>query len=148
MTTISTAIEIPASPDRVYAVITDIDRWHEWTPSISSVKRIDGNPFAVGTRVLIKQPKLPPALWTIDSIDPGKGFTWVSRAPGLRVTGIHTVEPAGTGSRAVLGLHYEGVLGALLARMTRGITERYIAFEAQGLKARSENPAFRHSTPG
>jgi len=29
--------------------------------------------------------------------------------------------------------------------MTKGITERYLGFEATGLKARSENPAFRRS---
>jgi hypothetical protein len=28
--------------------------------------------------------------------------------------------------------------------MTRGITERYLGFEAAGLKARSENPAYRY----
>jgi hypothetical protein len=32
--------------------------------------------------------------------------------------------------------------------MTKGITERYLAFEATGLKARSENSAFHHSGNG
>jgi hypothetical protein len=46
-----------------------------------------------------------------------------------------------------LSLRYEGLLGGLLARMTRGITNRYLAMEANGLKKRSENPYFRH-VPG
>jgi hypothetical protein len=43
-----------------------------------------------------------------------------------------------------LSLTLEGPFGGLLGWLTKGITERYIAFEAAGLKARSENPAFRH----
>jgi hypothetical protein len=35
------------------------------------------------------------------------------------------------------------LLGGLLARMTRGITNRYLRMEASGLKKRSENPYFR-----
>jgi hypothetical protein len=32
--------------------------------------------------------------------------------------------------------------------MTKDITERYLAFEAGGLKARSENPGYRHGEAG
>jgi hypothetical protein len=35
------------------------------------------------------------------------------------------------------------VFGGVFARLTKSITERYLAFEANGLKARSENPTFR-----
>jgi hypothetical protein len=36
----------------------------------------------------------------------------------------------------------------MFGRMTKGITERYLAFEASGLKARSENPGYRHGEAG
>jgi hypothetical protein len=32
--------------------------------------------------------------------------------------------------------------------MTKSITDRYLVFEANGLKARSENPAFHHDGRG
>jgi uncharacterized membrane protein len=140
----SISIDIAAPADRVWQVMSDIDRWHEWTPSITSVKRLDGSPFAVGTRVLIRQPKLPPAFWKVAVIEPGRSFTWVSANPGLRVSGRHSVEPTPTGSRATLAVELEGVFGGLFGRMTKAITERYIGFEANGLKARSENPSYRH----
>jgi hypothetical protein len=66
----------------------------------------------------------------------------VNTAPGLRVTAHHRVDPADGGSRATLSLEYQGILGGLLARLTKDITGRYLAFEASGLKARSEDPAF------
>ena len=48
------------------------------------------------------------------------------------------------GSRATLSLELQGIFGGVFGRMTKDITERYLAFEARGLKARSENPGFRH----
>jgi hypothetical protein len=69
-------------------------------------------------------------MWTISTITAGRRFEWVNKAPGLKVTGHHSVEPTPSGSRATLALNYEGIFGSLLARLTRRITLRYIAMEA------------------
>ena len=143
--TFSVSTDIVSPAERVWHVMSDIDRWHEWTPSITSVKRLGDKPFAVGTRALIRQPKFPPAIWKITSIEPGRSFTWVSVAPGLRVTGHHQVEPASDGSRATLSLNLEGMFGDVFGRMTRDITDRYLAMEARGLKARSLDPGYHHT---
>lgn len=135
----SISIDINANADRVYAVMADIERWHEWTPSVTSIKRLDAGPFVVGSRAVIRQPKFPPALWTVSAIDGKRSFSWVSRAPGITVTARHAIDTVGRVSRATLSLRYEGLLGGLLARMTRRITNRYLALEANGLKERSEN---------
>jgi hypothetical protein len=140
----SIATDIAAPTDRVWHVMIDIDRWHEWTPSVSSIKRLGGVPFALGTRVVIRQPKFPPAFWKVTAIERGKSFTWVSSNPGLRVVGRHSVQPAAGGSRATLTLDLHGIFGGIFGSLTKDITERYIAFEADGLKARSENPSFHH----
>ena len=142
----SITADIDAPPSRVWQVMSDIDRWHEWSPSINSVQRIRGAPFAVGGRALVRQPKFPPALWKITQIEPGKSFTWVSTAPGIRVIARHAVESMPSGSRATLSLDFEGMLGGLFGRMTKDINQRYITFEVNGLKARSEDPAFRKTT--
>ena len=140
----SITTEIAAPAERVWQVMSDVDRWHEWTPSIISIRRLAGAPLAVGTRAVVRQPRFPPALWKVTALEPGRSFTWASVAPGLHVVGHHAVEPAPGGSRATLSLELRGVLGGVFGRLTRAITERYIAYEAAGLKARSENPAFRH----
>jgi len=138
----SISIDIDAPADRVYEVMADTDRWHEWTPSVTSIKRLDSGPFVVGSRAVIRQPKFPPALWTVTAIDGRRSFTWSNRAPGIKVIAHHSIDGNGDRSKATLSLRYEGILGGLLARVTRGITNRYLAMEAKGLKARSENPFF------
>ena len=140
----SITTDIAAPAEHVWQVMSDTDRWHEWTPSVTSVKRLGGGPFAVGSRVVIRQPRFPPALWKLSAIEPGRSFTWISVAPGLRVVAHHGVEPTAAGSRATLSLDLQGIFGGVFGRMTRNITERYLALEAKGLKARSENPEFRH----
>jgi hypothetical protein len=132
------SIDIAASPDVVWAVMSDVERWHEWTPSVRSIRLLDRGPLRIGTRAMIRQPKFPPALWQVSALEAGRSFTWKTGAPGMRVFGQHSVAPSGPGSRATLRLHYDGPIGRLLARMTRGITNRYLHFEATGLKQRSE----------
>ena len=139
----SISIDINAPMRRVFEVMTDTDRWHEWTPSVTSIKRLNDGPFAVGSRAVVRQPKFPPALWTITAID-DRSFTWENRAPGIRVIGHHSAERTTNGSRATLSLRYQGLLARLLARLTRGITNRYLEMEAKGLKARAENPYFNY----
>jgi uncharacterized membrane protein len=138
MTHFSITIEINAPSDRVWSVMRDIERWSEWTPSITSIERLDTGPFGVGSRALIRQPKSLPAKWEVTEMDEGKAFTWVTRRPGVMATARHSIEPAPGGSKASLLLEFSGFLGPLVARLTRNLCERYLALEAKGLKERSE----------
>jgi uncharacterized membrane protein len=134
-------VEIAAPAEIVWEVMQDGERWPEWTASVTSVKRLDDGPLRVGSRALIRQPKFPPARWTVTELLPGRSFTWKSGMPGLWVYGKHSVEPLGTGTRATLRLSYEGMLARLMGRMTSDITNRYLGMEAAGLKQRSEQNA-------
>ena len=138
MRTFSTSIDIAAPAGRVWPIMSDVERWHEWTASITRVKRLDPGQLRPGARAYIRQPRLPPAYWEVTDVQPGREFTWISRSPGVLVTARHLVEPTANGSRATLSLHYGGSLGCLLAKLVGGITQRYIEMEAAGLKRRSE----------
>jgi len=132
------SIDIDAPPERVWAVMREVERWHEWTASITSVKRMDSGPLAVGSRVVIRQPKLPVNYSDVTELEPMRGFTWVSRSPGVVATARHEIEPRAFGSRVTLSVQFGGALGWFVAQLVRGLTERYIAMEAEGLKRRSE----------
>ena len=137
----SLSVAIQASSERVWEVLSQAESWPAWTPTVTSIRRLDPGPLAVGSRLLIRQPKLPPAVWRLTELDEGRSFTWVTRGPGVRVTARHWVEANEGGSRATLSLQFSGLLGPLVARLTRGLNERYLALEVRGLRTRSEGSA-------
>jgi uncharacterized membrane protein len=134
----SKSVDIDAAPDAVLAVMSDVEHWPEWTASVTSITRLDSGPFAIGSRARIRQPKLLPALWTVSAIEPARGFTWISKGPGILVTAHHSIEPRSGGSHVTLSIRYDGLLAKPVAWMTKDINERYLAMEAGGLKARCE----------
>jgi hypothetical protein len=139
MKSFSVTVDIRAPSDRVLAVLFDIEHWPEWTSTMTSVRRIDGGPLAVGSKARVRQPKLPPAVWKVTEFDEKSGFTWISRTPGVQVAGGHRVEATGTGCRATVSLQFSGLFGPVLARVLRGLNEQYLATEANGLKERAEH---------
>ena len=135
------SIDVAASAQLVFDVYADVERWPEWTESVTSVERLDDGPLRVGARTRVRQPRLPVAVWEVTELIAGRSFTWVARGPGVRTTATHAVTPAGTDtSRSLVTatLDQEGLLGPLVGRMTKGLTERYIDMELRGLKARCE----------
>jgi uncharacterized membrane protein len=136
--TFQTSIEIEAPTEIVWGVIRDVERWPEWTPTVTSVRRLDSGLLIVGSRARIRQPRLPRADWRVTVLEDGRGFTWVSASPGVRVTAHHWVEARAGGSRATLSVAFAGLFGSLVGRLTRTLNERYLRLEAEGLKRRSE----------
>ena len=135
---IEEVIEIEAPADRVWAVISDVQRWHEWTASIRSIKLLDSGGLVPGGRARIRQPGFPAAIWRVSHVDDGRSFTWESVGPGLKSVGIHSVESRGEGrSVATLRLENHGLLSILFAPFAAK-SRYYVRLEAQGLKQRSE----------
>lgn len=132
----STTIEIAAPPGRVWEVMADVERWSDWTSTVTSVRRLDDGPLRTGSRARINQPKLPETEYVVTELEPGSGFTWVATGPGVLTTARHTIEPtADGGARVRLSVEQSGWLGRTMGRFYRGLTDRYLATEAAGLKA-------------
>ena len=120
--------------------MTDVERWPEWTETVTSVTRLDEGPLNVGSQARLEQPKLPPTEYFVTELSSGRSFTWVARSPGVRTTARHDLEalPDG-GTRVRLGVEQAGPLGTVIGQLFfKGLTDRYLAAEAAGLKARSE----------
>ena len=136
---LGTSIDVAASPDRVWGVLVDVERWPEWTDSVSSVRLLDAGPLAVGSRVEVSQPRIPTGTYTVTAVEPGTAFTWEQRQPGSTVSARHECAPLPDGgTRVELRVVMSGAVGGFVGRLYRKLTERYLAMEAAGLKARAE----------
>jgi len=138
-------VEIRVSPARVWAVLLDVERWPEWTTSVSRIQRMDLGPLTLGSRTRIWQPRLMPAVWCVTSLDDGRRvFGWTTRTLGVKIVGRHQVNALKNHSRVDLSLHYTGPLSAIAARFYGTLTRDYLAREGDGLKQFCENlPASR-----
>jgi uncharacterized membrane protein len=135
----STSIDVEAPVDHVWEVLRDVERWPEWASTVTSVRRLDDGPLAVGSRARIEQPRIPPTEYVVTELEPGRSFTWVATGPGVRTTARHLLETLDSGhTRVTLAVEQGGVVGRVMGRFYGGLTDRYLATEAEGIKARSE----------
>ncbi len=132
------SVDVDAVPERVWAVMMEVERWCEWTPSVRRIDRLEPGELAPGTAVRIRQPRLPPAVWRVTEFVPGERFTWSNRIPGLTSSASHRVERRGNGSRVTLAVEHSGALARLVRDWISRVTRRYVVLEASGLKTRCE----------
>jgi hypothetical protein len=139
-------VEIHVSPARVWDVLLDVERWPEWTSSVSKVQRMDIGPLTLGSRMRIWQPKLMPAVWQVTSLDARRHiFAWTTHIFGIKIVTRHQVDAMGACSRVTLALTYSGVVGAVLARAYRDLNLDYLTREANGLRGQCEAPVALHA---
>ncbi|USX55428.1 SRPBCC family protein [Lentzea sp. HUAS12] len=129
---------IAAPPERVWAVVADVERWPERIPTVDSVERLDAGPLAVGARTKLKQPRLSEAIWTVTELTEGVSYTWESKSPGVTVVATHLVEPHPEGTKLTLSLTVEGPLAGLGWLLTKKMTQRYVETEAASIKQVAE----------
>ena len=135
----STSIGVEASVERVWEVLRDVERWPEWASTVTSARHLDDGPLAVGSRVRMEQPRIPPTEYLVTELEPGRSFTFGATGPGVRTTARHLLEELGTGgTRVTLAVEQAGPVGVVMGRFYRRLTDRYLTAEAEGIKARSE----------
>lgn len=133
------SIEIEASQRRVWDVLTDIEAWPQRIETVETVERLTPAPIGKGSRFRLKQPKLPEGTWDVTVWDAPVYFEWTQKEGGATIVGGHRVEAMGEGrARLTLTVDMRGLLIPIIGRFYKGLTNRYLDLEAEGMKRAAE----------
>ena len=134
----STQIEIQAPVKVIWNIMLQVERWHEWTPTIKSIKKLGTDGFGTNTKLLIQQPKLPTAVWKVFEMKPEEGFSMSKGNLFLKIVAAHILQPGSNGTVVSLSLDFSGIFGKLVAKRYQQMMEGYLSIEAACLKKEAE----------
>src|SRR6188472_2719650 len=110
------SIEIDAPHRRVWDVLTDIEAWPQRIETVDTVELLTPAPVTQGSRVRLKQPKLPEGTWDITVWDAPSYFEWTQKSGGVTNMAGHHVEALKEGrSRLTLSLDMRGLMIPVIA---------------------------------
>ena len=132
---------VDAPIDLIWRLTTRIEDWPAFLPTMRHVKRLDTGDLRVGSTARVRQPGQTSAVWTVTHLDPRREFTWETSRPGLRITGRHLLEPAGTGTRMTLALETAGATAGIVSVLLGGLLRSSLRREAAGFARQA--PAVR-----
>ena len=134
------SIDIDAQQQRVWDVLGDLEAWPQRIETVDSVELLTPAPLGEGSRVRLKQPKLPEGIWEVTVWDAPSYFEFHQRSGGITSVAGHRVEQLEEGrSRLTLTLEMRGLLVPIFGRIYKGLTNRYMTIEAQGIKGAAES---------
>ncbi|MGH3875970.1 MAG: SRPBCC family protein [Actinophytocola sp.] len=134
------SIDIDAPQQRVWDVLSDLEAWPQRIETVDIVELLTPAPVATGTRVRLKQPKLPEGTWEVTVWDAPSYFEFRQKSGGVTSVAGHRVETLADGrSRLALTLEMRGLLVPVFGRIYKGLTNRYMTTEAQSLKRAAES---------
>jgi uncharacterized membrane protein len=132
-----TSVTISTSPAQVWSVLTDVERWPEWTASVEHLTILGDGPLAEGTKVRMKQPRLPSMVWEVTELRQQECFTWESNRGGVATSTDHLLAPGDDAVTVTLRVRQSGPFAVLTVPFTAQ-TRRNLEIGALALKHRCE----------
>ena len=134
------SVDIDAPQQRVWDVLSDLEEWPRRIETVEVVELLTPPPVREGTRVRLKQPKLPEGTWDVTVWDAPSHFEWRQTSGGVSTVAGHRVEALeDRRSRLTLTLEMRGLLVPIVALFYKGLTNRYMTIEAHGVKRAAES---------
>ena len=128
-------IEVSASPEVLWDVLADFEKWPMWNPDVDSVT-LNG-PVAKGT---IFRWKAGPTrlVSTLQRVDRPRALGWTGRTMGVRAIHLWRFEPRPGGAVASMEESFDGAAAKLLRRRLQRQLDETTAKGLQALKAAAE----------
>jgi carbon monoxide dehydrogenase subunit G len=139
-----TTVEIAAPAAVIWGIMVDVEKWPEWTPSITSVQSVGSGDFGMGSeaKVAVRSMGISvSSVWKVTQFEDGRSFTWESSARGVRSVAAHVIDAGAESCRVTLWVELSGMMVTLLGPMFSYVSRRNVDREAAGLKARAEAAA-------
>ena len=134
------SIDIDAPQQRVWDVLSDIEAWPRRIDTVEALEVLTPAPLARGSRVRLRQPKLPEAVWEVTAWKPPSSFEWMQKSGGMTVEAGHRVEALGEArARLTLTIEMRGLLAPVMGRFYGDLTNRYLARESEGMRRAAES---------
>jgi len=134
------SIDIDARQQRVWDVLSDLEAWPQRIETVDVVELLTPAPVGKGSRVRLKQPKLPEGTWEVTVWDAPSYFEFRQKSGGITNVAGHRVEALEEGrSRLTLTLDMRGLLVPVFGRLYKDLTNRYMTLEAEGVKRAAES---------
>ena len=134
------SIDINARQQRVWDVLSDLEAWPQRIETVDTIELLTPAPVGEGSRVRLKQPKLPEGTWEVTVWDAPSYFEFRQKSGGLTDVAGYRVEALEEGrSRLTLTLDMRGLLVPVVALFWKDLTNRYLTVEAQGMKRAAES---------
>jgi uncharacterized membrane protein len=134
------SIDIDAPQQRVWEVLSAVEAWPQCIETVDTVELLTPAPITRGSRVRLKQPKLPEGTWDITVWDPPSYFEWTQKMTGATSVAGHRVEALGEDrARLTLALEMRGFFIAIIGVFYKDLTNRYMNLEAEGMKRAAES---------
>ena len=132
-------IEISASPQAVWDVLTDLESWPRWNSDVKSMS-MEG---ALAQGTVFRWRAGPGTITsTIQDLQPPTLIAWTGTTFGIKARHVYRLEPRGDGTLVHTEESYEGLVarllrGSLQKTLEKGLSDglRYLKAEAEGRPA-------------
>ena len=131
----ATEIDVAASPEAVWDVLTDLESWPRWNPDVKSLSLEGG--LAKGS--VFRWRAGPGTITsTIQQVEPPRVIAWTGTTLGIKATHVYRLEPRGEATLVHTEESYEGLVARVLRRSLQKTLEKGLSDGLRYLKAETE----------
>jgi len=131
---------IKAPVDRVWRILSDLEKWPSWNPSVSKI-RVNG-PLETGTSFEWTAGGLR-IVSQLREVDPPERIVWSGRMLRIRAIHVWELKADGEGTRVRTEESFDGLVARLFRGFAKKTLGRALAQAVSALKAEAESRAPR-----
>lgn len=141
MSEITMSVDVAASPERVFAICSDIEGSPKMQPKIVSVEMLTPGPMRVGTKWREKRKMgsgSAEAMIEVTGFEPGKRYEFASMSKGPGFTGEIAVAAKGSGTVLSMTMRPMGLGSKIILWIMGGTLKRELMDDLQCIKRAAE----------